>query len=98
MRDGSIERTLRIWSVWDAAQARYAASVIAAPLSPVAPRSSESGIRSYAPSLLRAAGITLVLSILAMVLAVALGAAIAAGHGYWPRCGQAVPFVFVRWV
>ncbi len=96
MRDGSIERTLRIWSVWDAAQARYAASVIAAPLSPVAPRSSESGIRSYAPSLLRAAGITLVLSILAMVLAVALGAAIAAGRVYGPRWAQAALIVYVE--
>ncbi len=96
MRDGSIERTLRTWSVWDTAQARYAAAVVGASSRRVVPVSNAADIRSYVPSLLRAAGVTLVLSILAMVLAVALGAAIAAGRVYGPRWAQVALLVYVE--
>ncbi len=45
------------------------------------PRTAQ-GLMAYVPALLRAAGITMVLSVLAMSLAVALGIAIAAGRVY----------------
>ena len=47
-------------------------------------RNSTNSLMTYIPALLRAAGITLVLSILAMSLAVAIGVMVAAGRVYGP--------------
>jgi polar amino acid transport system substrate-binding protein len=83
MRDGSLEKTFRAWNVWNDAQARYMA--VAAAEAPSAAGSSAPSDRSpaaYLPSLLRAALVTLALSMLAMALAVAIGAGIAAGRVY----------------
>jgi len=86
MRDGSLERTFRAWHVWDDAQPRFFARVLhetAAPATRAARRSQGIGSAfTYLPSLVRAAAITLVLSCLAMCLAVIVGAAIAAGRVY----------------
>jgi polar amino acid transport system substrate-binding protein len=85
MADGSLERTFRTWGVWDDAQARYIAqTAVAAP--PVAPSTTNASrsIAAYIPSLLRAAAVTLVLSCIAMALAVAAGIGIAAGRIYGP--------------
>ena len=54
------------------------------------------GLRAYLPALLRAAGITLVLSVLAMSLAVALGIAIAAGRVYGPPVVRSALTVYVE--
>lgn len=83
MRDGSLERTFRAWNVWNAGEAGYFQRVLAAaPEESVAASRSVRSVASYLPSLIRAAGITLLLSFLAMALAVAAGAAIAAGRVY----------------
>ncbi|HET9984231.1 MAG TPA: ABC transporter substrate-binding protein/permease [Longimicrobiales bacterium] len=86
MRDGSLERTFRRWGVWNDGEARFFERVLAA-----APRAGGAAapaggraILGYAPALLRAAGITLLLSCLAMALAVAAGAVVAAGRVYGP--------------
>ena len=94
MRDGRLERIFRKWRVWNEDQPRLYAEVLAAAhedptgarvgrsqVSPV-DSSALSIIRRYLPSLLRAAGVTLVLSVAAMGLAVALGVAIATGRVY----------------
>jgi polar amino acid transport system substrate-binding protein len=83
MRDGSLEKTFRTWHVWDDTQARYfERALAAAPDSGAREAPSSRSAFVYIPSLLRAAGITLVLSCVAMCLAVTFGAAIAAGRVY----------------
>jgi polar amino acid transport system substrate-binding protein len=83
MRDGSLEKSFRAWNVWDEQQAHYLAS---ASSDTVAARAGADvttrSIGTYFPALLRAALITLALSMLAMLLAVALGVCIAAGRVY----------------
>ena len=86
MADRSLERTFRAWGVWDDAQARHFGRILgdttsAARVTSDAPRS----VAAYVPALLRAALVTLSLSALAMLLAVAAGAVIAAGRVYGPR-------------
>jgi polar amino acid transport system substrate-binding protein len=96
MRDGSLETVFRRWNVWDESQARYFARVLAtdstAGQSTIAARSAW----SYVPSLLRAAGITLVLSCLSMALAVTLGILIAAGRVYGAAPIRALLTVYVE--
>ncbi len=98
MRDGSLEKVFRSWNVWDDAQAKYFARTLAdssstAATSHVATRGS---MATYAPSLLRAAGITLVLSLLAMSLAVSAGILIAAGRIYGPIAVRGALAVYVE--
>jgi polar amino acid transport system substrate-binding protein len=92
MRDGSLERTFRRWEVWDDAQAAHFQRVLsgAAPASTSDVPVRETRLRAYLPALLRAAGITLVLSVLAMALAVGLGMAVAAGRVYGPPVVRAL--------
>jgi polar amino acid transport system substrate-binding protein len=94
MRDGSLERIFRKWNVWNDDQPRLFARVTSggsaqsgdasamAGQGSVRATSTAESIRQYLPSLLRAAVITLVLSCLAMALAVGLGSAIAIGRVY----------------
>jgi polar amino acid transport system substrate-binding protein len=92
MRDGSLERILRKWGVWNDDQPRLYARLLAG--KPVPPISGVDGVigvatltrwqatRRYLPSLIRAAGVTLLLSCLSMALAVCLGVLIASGRVY----------------
>jgi polar amino acid transport system substrate-binding protein len=82
MRDGSLEKVFRAWNVWDERQAQYFARAAAAEAPRRGPGDSAQSALSYLPSLLRAAGITLVLSVLSMALAVAVGIVVAAGRVY----------------
>jgi polar amino acid transport system substrate-binding protein len=93
MRDGTLERILRKWGVWNddqpklyarllAGEAVAAVSGLAEPIGSVATMSRWQAARQYLPSLVRAAGVTLVLSCLSMAVAVAIGAAIATGRVY----------------
>jgi polar amino acid transport system substrate-binding protein len=84
MRDGSLEKSFRAWHVWDDSQARYFARVLADSTRGRAAGAAASvrTVRSYLPALLRAAGVTLLLSCLAMLIAVAMGIAVAAGRVY----------------
>jgi polar amino acid transport system substrate-binding protein len=89
LRDGTLAAIFRRWGVWDEEQAAYQrtllerladtlpANVIATP-----PPASEKSVWAYAPSLGRAAVITLGISVAAMTLAVLLGGAVAAGRVY----------------
>ena len=96
MRDGTLEGILRRWNVWDENQPKLFAKVLegqpggpptggtAAAAGPPRPAPARPLARAlaYGPALLRAAGITLLLSCLAMALAVAAGIALASGRIY----------------
>ncbi len=90
MRDGRLEQIFRKWQVWNDDQPVLHRRLLGGELiEPFAAggvhAGGESGWRAairYLPALTRAAAITLVLSCLAMLLAVALGAAIASGRVY----------------
>lgn len=90
MRDGRLEAIFRRWGMWNADQPRLYARVVsgidAAPLDAAVPsdRSAWQALQRYLPAFARAALITLVLSSLAMALAVLSGAAIATGRVYGP--------------
>jgi len=97
MRDGSLEKTFSEWGVWDSAQARHFQRVLdqgaaAQNVKTAAARP----IVAYLPSLIRAAGITLVLSCLSMGLAVVIGILVAAGRVYGPPIVRAPLAVYVE--
>ena len=91
MRDGTLEGIFRRWHVWNDDQPALFARVLAgAQIEPVTGtrlnsaegNSAWDATRRYLPSLVRAAGITILLSCLAMALAVLLGCVIATGRVY----------------
>ena len=90
MRDGSLERILRKWNVWNGDQERLYRRLLSGEAVPAvsgaadapAPATTWEQARRYLPSLLRASLVTLLLSCLAMGLAVALGILIATGRVY----------------
>jgi len=105
MRDGSLEKIFRKWRVWNVDQpALYAevlagksvAPVVGAAADVTAPVSGWEATLRYLPSLLRASTLTLVLSCLAMALAVALGVLIASGRVYGGRLAQALLRAYVE--
>jgi polar amino acid transport system substrate-binding protein len=100
MRDGTLERIFRKWNVWnDDQRTLYAALLAGQPVPPVSGTDARVGgaasmsrwqaTREYLPSLLRAAGVTLILSCLAMAAAVAIGVGIATGRVYGPSFARA---------
>jgi len=98
MRDGTLERILRKWSVWNDDQPKLYARVLAGEAIPpvvgfdtstsVANVSKWEAARRYLPSLLRASVVTIVLSCLSMGLAVAVGVMIATGRVYGNRAAR----------
>jgi polar amino acid transport system substrate-binding protein len=100
MRDGSLENIFRNWGVWnDDQQALYDRVLAGEPIPAVIGLdASEAAVtlspweatRRYLPSLIRASVVTIVLSCLAMALAVALGVSIASGRVYGSRLTQAL--------
>lgn len=86
MRDGRLEQTFRRWNTWDDGQGRHFQRVLSEPhIARTAAEATRANmIGRYLPALLRGAVLTLVLSCLAMMLAVALGVAVAAGRVYGP--------------
>lgn len=94
MRDGTLEAIFRKWNVWNDDQPRLYSRLLAGetvppivglerdPLSRLGPWEAS---RRYLPALLRASGVTLVLSCLSMALAVGLGVLIATGRVYGNR-------------
>jgi polar amino acid transport system substrate-binding protein len=94
IRDGSLERILRKWEIWNEDQPelhqRLLAGGTVAPTigdetTNVVAMSRLQAARLYLPSLLRASLVTLVLSCLAMGLAVVIGVLIATGRVYGSR-------------
>ena len=98
MRDGTLERIFRNWGVWNDDQPRLHARLLAPHPVPAvsgfdatdlaATLSGWDAALRYLPSLIRAAVVTIVLSCLAMALAVVLGISIASGRVYGNRLTQ----------
>ena len=92
IRDGTIERIMRKWQVWNEDQPPLHARVLAGdPIPPVVGLDTSNAVssvsrwaaaRRYLPSLLRASVVTILLSCLSMLLAVVLGMGIASGRVY----------------
>ncbi|GAB1343865.1 ABC transporter permease subunit [Gemmatimonas sp.] len=88
MRDGTLATIFRSWGVWDDAQATYQRQLLArvdsagGAFGTSSREAAATSVLAYAPSLVRAAAITLGISVAAMLLAVVLGGAIAAGRIY----------------
>jgi len=101
MRDGSLERIFRKWNAWNDDQPKLYARLLAGKTVPAvtdegdkdgASSAGNAGTlpsweaaRRYLPSLLRASVVTIVLSFLAMGLAVIVGVLIATGRVYGAR-------------
>ncbi|MFT3828021.1 MAG: ABC transporter permease subunit [Chitinophagaceae bacterium] len=92
MQDGTLERILSTWQIWNDDQPALHRRVLAGeaiePIvgldtsNAVSSASTFEAARRYLPSLLRAAVVTIVLSCLSMALAIALGVLIASGRVY----------------
>jgi His/Glu/Gln/Arg/opine family amino acid ABC transporter permease subunit len=92
MRDGTLERIFRTWGVWNDDQpALYRRLLARQPIEPVSGVDEAIGVatitrweatRRYFPSLVKAAGVTLLLSFTSMTGAVLLGMMIATGRVY----------------
>lgn len=112
MRDGTLERIFRRYDMWNdrvatlyaraagaggasSAPGADATGTIGAAVSPRSPKAFEA-VKRYFPSLLRAAGITIVLSCLSMALAVIVGMLIASGRVYGSRMMQVVLTTYVE--
>lgn len=112
MRDGSLESIFRRWGLWnDDQQALYArvlgttapapgAAAQSPPGAPDGPApgvpSTAAAVRRYLPALFRAALITIVLSCLAMALAIVLGVAVASGRVYGGRVLRSLLTAYVE--
>jgi polar amino acid transport system substrate-binding protein len=106
MRDGTLERIYRKWDIWDEFQQPFFDSVLAVDASKVRssrvsggeapPAPHMSALRRYLPALLRAALITIVLSCLAMALAVGLGILVATGRVYGGAITRAILTTYVE--
>ncbi len=100
MQDGTLERIMRRWQVWNDDQPPLHRKVLAGETveavtgldtsRAVAGVSRWEATRRYLPSLFRAALVTIVLSCLSMALAIALGMVIASGRVYGPPLVRAV--------
>jgi polar amino acid transport system substrate-binding protein len=89
MRDGRLEAIFRRWEMWNADQPRLYARVLAGTdtvrTSAAVTLDPWEATRRYLPALLRAGGVTVVLSCLSMLLAIGMGMLIAAGRVYGAR-------------
>jgi polar amino acid transport system substrate-binding protein len=101
MRDGTLERIFRKWEVWNDDQVRLFERIQnpdpgSAASAAVTQRAMGAQAWRYMPSLLRAAFVTLVLSCVAMALAVLLGVGIATGRVYGGRIVRGLLTVYVE--
>lgn len=101
MRDGRLETIYRRWNIWNDDQPALFARVLAGAdtlldVDAAQLPSRWEATKRYFPSLLRAAVVTLILSCVAMVLAVVLGVLLAVGRVYGGRLTRAVCTVYVE--
>jgi polar amino acid transport system substrate-binding protein len=110
LRDGTLAAIFKRWNVWDEQQAAYQQALMArldsrtngaGSTAPEAGATDSAGapqrsITAYLPALLRAAAITLGVSVAAMLLAVLLGGGIAAGRVYGGPVARALLGTYVE--
>jgi polar amino acid transport system substrate-binding protein len=109
MRDGTLEAIFKKWNVWNDDQPSLFARVIAGvPTEPIVVMGAQTmapslatmpkleATRRYLPALLRASVVTLIFSCASMLMAVALGIAIATGRIYGGRLLRALLLGYVE--
>jgi len=109
MRDGTLESIFRKWNVWNDDQPSLFRRVMAGtPTEPLVVTGTQSmapslatmprweATRRYFPALLRASGLTLLFSCASMLMAVALGIAIATGRIYGGRVARVLLIGYVE--
>jgi polar amino acid transport system substrate-binding protein len=98
MRDGSLEQILRRWSVWDPSQGALFDRVVRKADRATGAAGTARSLQAiaYIPSLARAAGVTALVSLLSMMLAVIVGLALASGRVYGPVSLRAVTTVYIE--
>lgn len=100
MRDGSLERILRKWNLWNEAQAELqAASLAGEKRDDALSLDLTTSSFNYSEALIRlsrAALVTIVLSLGAMVIAVVLGLALALGQWRGPRIVSAACTIYIE--
>jgi polar amino acid transport system substrate-binding protein len=97
MRDGSLEQILRRWNVWDDSQgALFDRELRAGAATTQTVLARTGNPLAYVPSLARAAAITLLVSVLSMALAVAIGLALASGRVYGARWLRTVTTLYIE--
>jgi polar amino acid transport system substrate-binding protein len=99
MRDGTLERIFRKWNIWNDDQPRLFARALEMQSGDASGEAAPSRLEltwRYVPSLFRAAVVTLVLSVVAMALAVTLGMLIAIGRIYGGSLTRLVLTVYVE--
>ncbi len=102
MQDGRLESIYRRWQIWNDDQPRLFARVVAGepvPRTVIPGTEAASALdvtRRYLPALAAAAVVTLVLSCLAMAMAVALGCLIAIGRVYGGRLMRGALIAYVE--
>jgi len=95
MRDGTLEQILRRWDVWDPSQGALFDHVLRSTTTPVAATAASQTLK-YLPSLGRAAGLTALVSLLSMLLAVIVGLALASARVYGPVWLRVATTVYVE--
>jgi polar amino acid transport system substrate-binding protein len=101
MRDGTLEGIYRKWGIWDSYQPGFFAVTLggtnnAGEGGGATQRTKTSLIISYIPSLLKASVVTIVLSCVAMALAVFVGILIASGRVYGGALLRAILTAYVE--
>jgi len=97
LRTGELKRILEHWGLWDAAQAKLftgGQSVGAGDRYRMA--SEEAPWYTFLPNLLRGAAMTVLLSVVSMALAIALGLALAVLRFFGPRPARAAAAAYVE--
>jgi polar amino acid transport system substrate-binding protein len=105
MRDGRLEAIFRRWGMWNADQPALYARVVDTDVQAGASHTDDRRASSrlgpygaalaYLPALLRAGGVTIVLSCISMALAVAIGVLVASGRVYG---GRQLEVALTAWV
>lgn len=90
LADGTLQRILTRWHLWDARQAKLSQAIAGPPTSHGGP------LWRFLPTLLRGAGMTVTLSVLAMALAMALGLCLAVTRLYGPRPARWLATAYVE--
>ncbi|MFN2570401.1 MAG: ABC transporter permease subunit [Gemmatimonadales bacterium] len=96
MRDGSLEQILRGWNVWDPSQAALFTRTLRSSGTTQADAGTGQHARAYVPSLLRAAAVTALVSVLSMMLAVLVGLALASARLYGAGWLRALTTVYIE--
>src|SRR5216117_1683910 len=96
MRDGSLEQIFRRWEVWDPSQGALFERIVRSNTAVATGSTATSHVVAYLPSLARAAGVTALVSLLSMMLAVIVGLGLASSRVYGPVWLRVATTVYIE--